>query len=258
MAVSVSSGRMAPMSNNQWTGAQDWNAQPQQSNAQDWNAQSAQDWNASAQQPAQDWGVQSQDQTTIQPAAQDWNAPAQDQTSVTAAQDWNAQPQQSVPSAPDWGAGVPGQENTAQQNMFGLWMAICVMSSVYLYIAYASTPDGKRRHPVVTALNLLLMAVNIWGLWNSTSRSGILSLFDAAPDREPPESLRLVLVVPFGQQDASLIIEQENAGGLPVGVAVRVQWPVECAHASRVARRRRSPHTSSATLTMNTGISIAP
>ena len=117
MAVSVSSGRMAPMSNNQWTGAQDWNAQPQQSNAQDWNAQSAQDWNASAQQPAQDWGAQSQDQTTIQPAAQDWNAPAQDQTSVTAAQDWNAQPQQSVPSAPDWGAGVSGQENTAQQNM---------------------------------------------------------------------------------------------------------------------------------------------
>ena len=117
MAVSVSSGRMAPMSNNQWTGAQDWNAQPQQSNAQDWNAQSAQDWNASAQQPAQDWGVQSQDQTTIQPAAQDWNAPAQDQTSVTAAQDWNAQPQQSVPSAPDWGAGVSGQEHTAQQNM---------------------------------------------------------------------------------------------------------------------------------------------
>ena len=106
---------MAPMSNNQWTGAQDWNAQPQQSNAQEWNAQSAQDWNASAQQPAQDWGAQSQDQTTIQPAAQDWNAPTQDQTSVTAAQDWNAQPQQSAPSAPEW--GTPGQENTAQQNM---------------------------------------------------------------------------------------------------------------------------------------------
>ena len=106
---------MAPMSNNQWTGAQDWNAQPQQSNAQDWNAQSAQDWNAPAQQPTQDWGAPSQDQTTIQPAAQDWNAPAQEQTSVTAAQDWNAQPQQSVPSAPEW--GTPGQENTAQQNM---------------------------------------------------------------------------------------------------------------------------------------------
>jgi len=33
----------------------------------------------------------------------------------TGAQDWNAQPQQSVPSAPEW--GTPGQENTAQQNM---------------------------------------------------------------------------------------------------------------------------------------------
>ena len=67
--------------------------------------------------------------------------------------------------------------NTAQQNMFGLWMAVCVMSSVYLYIAYAVAPDGKRRHPAVTLLNLLLMAVNIWGLWNSTSRSGILCVF---------------------------------------------------------------------------------
>ena len=66
--------------------------------------------------------------------------------------------------------------NTGQQNMFGLWMAICVMSSIYLYIAYAVTPSGKKRHFVVTALNLLLMMVNIWGLWNSTSRSAILSL----------------------------------------------------------------------------------
>ena len=86
--------------------------------------------------------------------------------------------------------------NTAQQNMFGLWMAICVMSSVYLYIAYASTPDGKRRHPAVTALNLLLMAVNIWGLWNSTSRSGILSLFVGLA------VLGLVVVVHFGRDYA--------------------------------------------------------
>ena len=86
--------------------------------------------------------------------------------------------------------------NTAQQNMFGLWMAICVMSSVYLYIAYASTPDGKRRHPAVTALNLLLMAVNIWGLWNSTSRSGILSLFVGLA------VLGLVVLVHFGRDYA--------------------------------------------------------
>ena len=86
--------------------------------------------------------------------------------------------------------------NTAQQNMFGLWMAICVMSSVYLYIAYASTPDGKRRHPAVTALNLRLMAVNIWGLWNSPSRSGILSLFVGLA------VLGLVVVVHFGRDYA--------------------------------------------------------
>ncbi len=86
--------------------------------------------------------------------------------------------------------------NTAQQNMFGLWMAVCVMSSVYLYIAYAATPDGRRRHPAVTALNLLLMAVNIWGLWNSTSRSGILSLFVGLA------VLGLVVLVHFGRDYA--------------------------------------------------------
>ena len=86
--------------------------------------------------------------------------------------------------------------NTAQQNMFGLWMAVCVMSSVYLYIAYAVAPDGKRRHPAVTLLNLLLMAVNIWGLWNSTSRSGILSLFVGL------SVLGLVVLVHFGRDYA--------------------------------------------------------
>ena len=35
--------------------------------------------------------------------------------------------------------------NTAQQNMFALWMAICVMSSVYLFIAYAVRAQGKKR-----------------------------------------------------------------------------------------------------------------
>ncbi|GHS94742.1 O-antigen polymerase [Synergistales bacterium] len=66
--------------------------------------------------------------------------------------------------------------NTGQQNMFGLWMAVCIMSSIYLYIAYATTPSGKKRHPAVTLLNLVLMGINLWGLWNSTSRSAMLSL----------------------------------------------------------------------------------
>ena len=67
--------------------------------------------------------------------------------------------------------------NTAQQNMFGLWMAVCVMSSVYLFLAYAVREDGSKRPLWLTLLNLVLMGINVWGLWNSTSRSGILSLF---------------------------------------------------------------------------------
>ena len=88
--------------------------------------------------------------------------------------------------------------NTGQQNMFGLWMAICIMSSIYLYIAYATTPSGKRRHPAVTGLNLALMAVNIWGLWNSTSRSAILSLFVALV------VLAFITLRQFGSEDLSL------------------------------------------------------
>ncbi|MDO5093753.1 MAG: DUF4282 domain-containing protein [Propionibacteriaceae bacterium] len=135
------------MSNNQWTGAQDWNAQPQQPNGQEWNAQPAQDWNAQTQQPAApEWGQPAQDQTTIQPAAQDWGAQsqpsgqewgtqqpvqdwgqpaAQEQTNIQpAAQDWGAQSQpsgqdwgvSSQPSGQDWGAQPVGQENTGIQD----------------------------------------------------------------------------------------------------------------------------------------------
>ena len=64
----------------------------------------------------------------------------------------------------------------------------------------------------------------------------ILSFLDATPNREPPGSLRLILIMALRQQDTSLIVKQEDAGGLPVGIAVRVHRPVECAHASRVAR----------------------
>ncbi|MDR1874183.1 MAG: O-antigen ligase family protein [Synergistaceae bacterium] len=87
--------------------------------------------------------------------------------------------------------------NTGQQNMFGLWMAICVMSSIYLYIAYATTPEGKKRHPVTTALNLVLMGINIWGLWNSTSRSAIFSLAGALV------VLIFIILRQFGNQDLS-------------------------------------------------------
>ncbi|MDO5084351.1 DUF4282 domain-containing protein [Arachnia propionica] len=80
------------MSNNQWNGAQDWNAQPQHNNPQEWGAQPAQDWNA--QQPQQhDWGQSSQD----------WSAqPAQQQ-------DWSAQPATHQPTSDDWTTISAGQ-----------------------------------------------------------------------------------------------------------------------------------------------------
>ena len=95
--------------------------------------------------------------------------------------------------------------NTGQQNMFGLWMAICVMSSIYLYIAYATTPSGRKRHPVVTGLNLLIMAVNMWGLLNSTSRSALWSLIAALI------LLSLITLLQFGRDYAKRLL---HVGGL--------------------------------------------
>jgi len=66
--------------------------------------------------------------------------------------------------------------NTGQQNMFGLWLAICVMNSIYLFVAYATLPSGKKRPWPVTLLNILFLFINCYGLWASTSRSAMLSL----------------------------------------------------------------------------------
>ena len=66
--------------------------------------------------------------------------------------------------------------NTGQQNMFGLWLAICIMNSIYLFAAYAKLPSGRKRSLAVTILNILFLFINSWGLWNSTSRSAMLSL----------------------------------------------------------------------------------
>lgn len=77
---------------------------------------------------------------------------------------------------------VPGNYigNTGQQEMFGLWMAMAVMNGIYLNAAYSDrlndTPT-KTGHPVLLRyLNLALLALNAWGMWNSTTRAGFLSL----------------------------------------------------------------------------------
>lgn len=67
--------------------------------------------------------------------------------------------------------------NTAQQEMFGLWMAMAVLNGIYLHVAYGGEEAGRIRQGIFLRwANLALLAWNGWGLWNSTARGGILSL----------------------------------------------------------------------------------
>lgn len=77
---------------------------------------------------------------------------------------------------------VPGNYigNTGQQEMFGLWMAMAVMNGIYLNAAYSDLSNdisAKTSHSsLLRYLNLALLALNAWGMWNSTTRAGFLSL----------------------------------------------------------------------------------
>lgn len=70
---------------------------------------------------------------------------------------------------------VPGNYigNTAQQEMFGLWMAMNVLNGAFLHLSI----DKERK--AVKYFNLLLLAVNSWGLWSSTARGGIIAMLVA-------------------------------------------------------------------------------
>jgi O-antigen ligase len=72
---------------------------------------------------------------------------------------------------------VPGNYigNTAQQEMLGLWTAMAVFNCLFLHVGYAEEWGANRRSRVLLPLNLFFMAVNAWGLWNSTARGGILA-----------------------------------------------------------------------------------
>ena len=80
---------------------------------------------------------------------------------------------------------VPGNYigNTGQQEMFGLWMAMAVMNGIYLNAVYAGGADDPRRDPrranIARYSNILLLSINAWGMWNSTTRAGFLSLITA-------------------------------------------------------------------------------
>ncbi|MDR3164499.1 MAG: O-antigen ligase family protein, partial [Synergistaceae bacterium] len=72
---------------------------------------------------------------------------------------------------------VPGNYigNTAQQEMLGLWTAMAVFDCLFLHVHYAKEWNANRRSRILLPLNLFFMAVNAWGLWNTTSRGGILA-----------------------------------------------------------------------------------
>lgn len=73
---------------------------------------------------------------------------------------------------------VPGNYigNTGQQEMFGLWMAMAAMNGIYLNAAYSAKTSQTTRDKVIKYANLLLLAFNAWGMWNSTTRAGVLAL----------------------------------------------------------------------------------
>lgn len=66
--------------------------------------------------------------------------------------------------------------NTGQQNMFGLWMAITALGSIFIYLRHG-LKDTRGVGRFLSVTNLIMFPVILWGLWNSTSRSAILSLF---------------------------------------------------------------------------------
>ena len=74
---------------------------------------------------------------------------------------------------------VPGNYigNTGQQEMFGLWMAMALMNGIYLHVAFGNEEGSSHQKRWMQFGNLFLLAVNAWGLWNSTTRGGMLSLF---------------------------------------------------------------------------------
>jgi len=68
--------------------------------------------------------------------------------------------------------------NTGQQNMLALWVACGLLGGIYVFLKILDLRGeiSKRFYRSIFALNLVLFLVNSWGLWSSTSRSGLLAL----------------------------------------------------------------------------------
>ncbi len=71
--------------------------------------------------------------------------------------------------------------NTGQQEMFGLWLAIALLCSLYLYISFIPAMERRkgRSSPVAAYFVLVLILINAWGLWGTTTRSALGGFFAA-------------------------------------------------------------------------------
>lgn len=65
--------------------------------------------------------------------------------------------------------------NTGQQNMLGLWLAIAMLGSAWIFTLKSSADRDGFFERLLSALNLTLFSICAWGLWNTTSRSAVLS-----------------------------------------------------------------------------------
>ncbi|MDR3353665.1 MAG: O-antigen ligase family protein [Synergistaceae bacterium] len=101
---------------------------------------------------------------------------------------------------------VPGNYigNTAQQEMFGLWMAMSVLNSLFLHMFYVGEAQREAgffkwartvaravfsgggmqgislRRWSFAIVNFVFLLINAWGLWSSTARGAIASLLIAS------------------------------------------------------------------------------
>lgn len=64
--------------------------------------------------------------------------------------------------------------NTGQQEMFGLWIAMALLNALYLYWVYRGEKSKQSR--TLSWLNLIVVAICAWGLWNSTTLGAMLAL----------------------------------------------------------------------------------
>jgi O-antigen polymerase len=75
---------------------------------------------------------------------------------------------------------VPGNYvgNTGQQNMLGIWVAMALLSGLVLHLMLMEERRESRAgaaFPALIGLNMVLLGVNAWGLFSTTSRQSLLA-----------------------------------------------------------------------------------